>query len=428
MATDFSEPESNEEIEFDDLIDSNKKISSGENLESFGRKPEIQEDHLNIIDKVINKKWYTLIRIVEREEYSFQSLALIDSGADLNCINEGLVPTKYFDKATQILNTADGSKLKINYKLSNAVVCNNGDCFQTPYIMVKGLSQAVILGTPFLTLLYPLKIDNTGIQTEINGHQVKFNFIDKPKIKKIHNVKQSIENKKNFLWQLKVEIKYKIIDDNLALPEIKEKIDQIKKQIEQEVCSELPNAFWDRKKHIITLPYEEEFTENKIPTKARPIQLNSRLLEICKKEIDELLKKKLIRESSSPWSCAAFYVEKNTEKKRRVPRLVINYKPLNKVLKWFRYSIPNKKDLLDRLLNACIFSKVYLKSRYWQIQINEKDKYKTTFNVSFGQYEWNIMPFGLKNAPFEFQKIMKDVFNPYIKFMIVYIDDVLILS
>ena len=52
---------------------------------------------------------------------------------------------------------------------------------------------------------------------------------------------------------------------------------------------------------------------------------------------------------------------------RGVPRLVINYKPLNKVLKWIRYPIPNKRDLLNRIVNAKIFSKFDLKSDYWQI-------------------------------------------------------------
>ena len=69
-----------------------------------------------------------------------------------------------------------------------------------------------------------------------------------------------------------------------------------------------------------------------------------------------------------------------------------------------------------------------MKSGYWQIQIKETDRYKTAFTVPFGQYEWNVMPFSLKNAPSEFQKIMNDIFNPYSKFVIVYNDDVLIFS
>ena len=176
------------------------------------------------------------------------------------------------------------------------------------------------------------------------------------------------------------------------------------------------------------LPYEEGFNEKQIPTKARPCQMNFEYLNICKKEITSLLDKNLIQPSKSPWSCTTFYVNKHSEQERGVPRLVINYKPLNKVLKWIRYPIPNKKDLLDRLHDSLIFSKFDLKSGYWQIQIDTKDRYKTAFNVPFGQYEWNVMPFGLKNAPSEFQNIMNDIFNPYSNFIIVYIDDILVFS
>ena len=40
-----------------------------------------------------------------------------------------------------------------------------------------------------------------------------------------------------------------------------------------------------------------------------------------------------------------------------------------------------------------------MKSRFWQIHIKECNRYKTAFTVPFGQYEWNVMPFGMKNAP-----------------------------
>ena len=179
---------------------------------------------------------------------------------------------------------------------------------------------------------------------------------------------------------------------------------------------------------MVSLPYEIFFNEKQIPTKARPIQMNPELLEYCKKEIQDLLDKKLIRPSHSPWSCAAFYVQKASEIERGTPRLVINYKPLNKVLQWIRYPIPNKKYLIQRIYNATIFSKFDMKSGFWQIQIKPEDRYKTTFTVPFGHYEWNVMPFGLKNVPSEFQNMMNEIFNEYTRFSIVYIDDVLIFS
>jgi len=156
--------------------------------------------------------------------------------------------------------------------------------------------------------------------------------------------------------------------------------------------------------------------------------MNAELLEHCKMEIQHLLNKNLIRHSKSPWSCAAFYVNNAPEKERGIPRLVINYKSLNKALRWIRYPIPNKRDLLNRLYAAKVFSKFDMKSGFWQIQIAEPDRYKTVFTVPFGHYEWNVMPFGLKNAPSEFQNIMNDIFTPYAAFIIVYIDDVLVLS
>ena len=103
-------------------------------------------------------------------------------------------------------------------------------------------------------------------------------------------------------------------------------IKQVQKQIEINLCFSIPNAFWNRKQHMVSLPYEKDFTEKQIPTKARPIQLNPELLEYCKKEINDLLNKKLIRSSHSPCSCTTFYVQKASEIETGTPRLVINYK------------------------------------------------------------------------------------------------------
>ena len=67
-----------------------------------------------------------------------------------------------------------------------------------------------------------------------------------------------------------------------------------------------------------------------------------------------------------------------------------------------------------------------MKSGFWEIQIKESERYKITFTTPFGHYEWNVMPFGLKNAPSEFQNIMNEIFNPFSSHAIIYIDDVLI--
>ena len=97
-------------------------------------------------------------------------------------------------------------------------------------------------------------------------------------------------------------------------------------------------------------------------------------------------------------------------------------------MQWIGYHIPNKRDLLNRLYDAKVSSKFDMKSKFWQIQITEADRYKTAFTVLFGHYKWNVMPFGLKNAPSKFQNIMNNIFTPYTSFIIVYTDDVLVFS
>ena len=95
--------------------------------------------------------------------------------------------------------------------------------------------------------------------------------------------------------------------------------------------------------------------------------MNFQMIEHCKNKIQDLLSKKLIRPNKSFWSYAAFYVQKKVELERRVSRLVINCKPFNKSFQWIRYPIPNKKNLLSRVVEAKIFFKFDLKSRFWQI-------------------------------------------------------------
>ncbi|CAJ2643632.1 unnamed protein product [Trifolium pratense] len=410
------------------LLENSNKI---ENIVSNNDSPSSSSNsYLSLLERVTSQKWFVKITLVINKNFILENeVALVDSGADLNCIQEGIIPTKYFVKTTQSLTQAGGDKLQVNYKLNNAYICNKNICLPTHFILVKNLTHRIILGTPFLHNIMPIvNIDQKGITTFINDQKITFEFITDPQTRMLNEVKDILLKKEKQLCFLKEEISVLNINEQLETYDIKKKIKSLEQEFTTEICNDLPNAFWDRKKHVVSLPYIDDFNESQIPTKARPAQMNNDYLNLCKKEIQSLLDKGLIRHSKSPWSCTAFYVNKAAEKERGVPRLVINYKPLNKVLKWIRYPIPNKKDLLDRLSDALIFSKFDMKSEYWQIQITENDKYKTAFTVPFGQYEWNVLPFGLKNAPSEFQKIMNDIFNPYSEFIIVYIDDVLVFS
>ncbi|XP_068662948.1 uncharacterized protein [Aristolochia californica] len=192
------------------------------------------------------------------------------------------------------------------------------------------MTQQVILGTPFLEKIMPIEgIDNQGILGEVNKKPIYFSFKSQPRVSFINEISELRNVKEHQISFLHKEIQFLTLEQQLETTDIEEKIKSLHKLFSQEICSDIPTTFWDSDKNIVALPYIDGFNERTIPTKARPSQMKHTFLDLCKKEIQNLLDKKLIRQSYSPWSCTAFYINKNAEKERGVPRLVVNYKPLN---------------------------------------------------------------------------------------------------
>ncbi|GBC13386.2 retroviral-like aspartic protease 1 [Rhizophagus irregularis DAOM 181602=DAOM 197198] len=147
--------------------------------------------------------------------------------------------------------------------------------------------------------------------------------------------------------------------------------------------------------------------------------------EIIKREIDKMLKEEIIQESCSPWSSPVVIVNKKTGDKR----FCIDFRKINQMTITDAYPLPRIDDLLEKFRVAKWFTTIDLASGYWQIEMEEEDKEKTAFICSQGLYEFNVMPFGLKNAPAIFQRTMNKIFKEYLdKFMNVYIDDIIIYS
>ncbi|WVZ89737.1 hypothetical protein U9M48_036102, partial [Paspalum notatum var. saurae] len=157
------------------------------------------------------------------------------------------------------------------------------------------------------------------------------------------------------------------------------------------------------------------------PVSRRPYRMAPNELKELKVQLQEQLDKGFIRPSSSPWGCPALFVEKDQGGKRLCP---LNAVPIKN-----KYPLPHIDILFDQLVGAKVFSKIDLRSGYYQIKIQEEDIPKTAFSTRYGLYEYLVMSFGLTNAPTFFMYMMNLVFmNKLDKFVVVFIDDLLIYS
>ncbi|GKE29916.1 putative reverse transcriptase domain-containing protein [Tanacetum coccineum] len=109
--------------------------------------------------------------------------------------------------------------------------------------------------------------------------------------------------------------------------------------------------------------------------------------------------------------------------------MCIDYRELNKLTVKNRYPLPRIDDLFDQLQGSSVYSKINLRSGYHQLRVCDEDIPKMAFRTRYGHYQFQVMPFGLTNAPKVFMDLMNLVCKPYLdKFMIVFIDDILIYS
>jgi len=161
------------------------------------------------------------------------------------------------------------------------------------------------------------------------------------------------------------------------------------------------------------------------PISIPPYRMAPAELRELKIQLQELLDKGFIRPSMSPWGAPILFVKK----KDGSLRMCVDYRQLNKVTIKNKYPLPRIEELFDQLQGAKVFSKIDLRSGYYQLRIKADDVPKTAFRSRYGHYEFLVMPFGLTNAPATFMDMMNRVFKPHLdKFVIVFIGDILVYS
>ncbi|KAA3484112.1 Retrotransposon protein [Gossypium australe] len=146
------------------------------------------------------------------------------------------------------------------------------------------------------------------------------------------------------------------------------------------------------------------------PISITPYRMASTELKELKAQLQELTDKGFARPSFSPWSAPVLFAKK----KYGSIRLCIDYRI---------------DDLFDQLKGATVFSKIDLRSRYYQLRVKDSNVLKIAFRTRYCHYEFLVMLFGLTNAPAIFMDLMNRIFWPYLdKFVMVFIDDILIYS
>lgn len=141
-----------------------------------------------------------------------------------------------------------------------------------------------------------------------------------------------------------------------------------------------------------------------------------------------MLKQGIIQPSVSPYSSPLWVVPKKLDVSgERKWRIVIDYRNLNDVTIGDSYPLPNIEYILDQLGHSQYFSTLDLASGFHQIEMKPEDISKIAFSTPFGHYEFTRMPFGLKNSPSTFQRLMNTVLTGLQGLQcFVYLDDVVI--
>ncbi|GFW34730.1 retrovirus-related Pol polyprotein from transposon 17.6 [Trichonephila clavipes] len=143
--------------------------------------------------------------------------------------------------------------------------------------------------------------------------------------------------------------------------------------------------------------------------------------EILRKEIEDRLEKDIIEECESPYGATVVLIPKPNNQFRQC----IDYRKLNEVTFSDTYPLPRMDDLLQEAKHTAYISTIDLKSGYHQVNVNPADRDKTAFVCPFGSYRFKRMPFGLKNAPATFQRLM-EIFRRGLP-VLAYLDDIIIM-
>ena len=174
---------------------------------------------------------------------------------------------------------------------------------------------------------------------------------------------------------------------------------------------------------------EAEFLlqKNTEPVDRHPYTTNPRAQEVIDKCVNDMEATGIIEKTLSEWGSPVCIVAKSDGS----PRFYIDYRTtINKFLVRETWPMPDVKSHIDTVGGANYITACDVQSAYWQIPIAQKDRHKTAFVTSKGKYIFKVLPFGIANAPWIFQRVMSLAFANFGQpsDLLVYMDDVIACS
>lgn len=203
--------------------------------------------------------------------------------------------------------------------------------------------------------------------------------------------------------------------------------DSIAAHLEAERAETLWNIFWrkkeawfDPKPGQVRLSIGDFEVKGK-PHKAKLRPLTLELKQECEKQIQEMLKAGVLRPSKSPWGAAPVFVKKKTGEWR----MAIDYRPVNAQMVDDAYPLPHTWDLCQLAAGHLWYTALDCANGFWNIKLAEGSKPYTAVITHIGSYEFNVLPFGIKNSPAECQRALDRAFSSVAQ-ATRYIDDITI--
>ncbi|KAJ3685430.1 hypothetical protein LUZ61_014594 [Rhynchospora tenuis] len=350
--------------------------------------------------------------------------ALIDSGSTYSFVHPDVLCSKPFQvskTAPMSVVIADGNKMLTDAECKGLKFSIQGNEFTKDMRLLDIKGYDLILGMDWLTERGPMVVDwkKGSLRFKNGDKEVKLQVCEEVAEVALCHTVMDLRNEDKKGSEILIAHMFKVEADSLigrnVAPELEFVIDQYSHIFEE------PKTLPPHKE----IDHQIQLANDTQPINLRPYrQSYYQKLEV-EKIIEELLKNKFIQPSTSPFASPVILVRK----KDNTWRLCVDYRKLNSCTIKNRYPIPMIDDLLDELHGAKIFSKIDLRSGYYQIRMKPEDIPKTAFKTHEGHYEYTVMPFGLTNALATFQALMNQIFKAQLRrFVLVFFDDILIYS